>query len=728
MLTRWGRLVARRARWVVTVGMLLVVAASAFGFGVFDKLQDGGFDDPASESAQAADAEQDAFGRREADLIAIYSSDSLTVGDPAFEQAVRDTLAGLPEDSVANVVTWYDTPQPSLVSSDRHATQVVVSLTGDTQNELSESADEVRPALEDVDGLTVDVAGQYAVFGDVSDNVSEDIARAESISMPLVLILCLVIFGSIVAALMPVGIGAVAVVGSFAIVRLLTSITDVSVFAINIITLLGMGLAIDYALFVVSRFREELAKRPGSGRDGVAEAVETTVATAGRTILFSGLTVAAALASLLIFPQIFLRSMSMGGIAAVLVAMVAALTVLPATLALLGRRIEAGRMPWRRRRSPQALVEHGTWARIARSVMRRPVAYLVTIVVALLALGTPFLGAAWGSVDERVLPEDAPSRIAAEKQADLFGGEQSSANALVTGASESELSGYVADLGQVDGVDGVRVLDQTTEDGNPVALVQATWEGNGQTEESQSIVSDLRGVQPPGDADVLIGGTSANTVDLIDSVGERLPWMGLLVVAVMLVLLFLAFGSIVLPIKAVVMNAVSIVASFGVVTWIFADGHLSGLLGFTSTGYLDATQPILMLAILFGLSMDYEVFLLSRVRERWDATHDNTDAVATGVQQTGGIITSAALLLAVVIGAFATSGIVFIKMIGVGMLVAILVDATVVRALLVPATMRLLGRANWWAPGPMRRWWERHGIREVEAPEAPRERSSILVE
>jgi trehalose monomycolate/heme transporter len=352
----------------------------------------------------------------------------------------------------------------------------------------------------------------------------------------------------------------------------------------------------------------------------------------------------------------------------------------------------------------------------------------VTIVVALLALGTPFLGASWGSVDERVLPDDAPSRIAAEKQAELFGGEQSTANAVVTGASESELGGYVAALGRVDGVDGVRVLAEATEDGDPVALIQATWEGSGQTEQSQSIVRDLRDVPPPGDADVLIGGASANTVDLIDSVGERLPWMGLLVVAVMLVLLFLAFGSMVLPIKAVVMNAVSIVASFGVVTWIFADGHLSGLLGFTSTGYLDATQPILMLAILFGLSMDYEVFLLSRIRERWDARHDNTDAVATGVQQTGGIITSAALLLAIVIGAFATSGIVFIKMIGVGMLVAILVDATVVRALLVPATMRLLGRANWWAPGPMRRWWERHGIREAEAFEPPRERSSILVE
>jgi trehalose monomycolate/heme transporter len=726
MLVRWGHLVARRARSVVAGSVLVVIVAAGFGFGVFDKLQDGGFEDSASESARAADAEQAAFGRREADLVAIYSSASMTVGDPAFEQAVRETLGDVPSDAVANVVTWYDTGSPALVSDDNHATQVLISLEGDSQDELSTSADEVRPEL-DAEGLTTDVAGQFAVFGDVSDSVSEDIARAESISMPLVLVLCLVIFGSIVAALMPVGIGAIAVLGSFAIVRLLTTVTDISVFAINIITLMGMGLAIDYALFVVSRFREELAARPGDGRTGVTEAVVTTVATAGRTILFSGLTVAAALASLLIFPQGFLRSMSLGGIAAVIVAMTAALTILPATLALLGRRIEAGRMPWRRRRSPRALVEHGAWARVARSVMRRPIAYVVSITVVLLALGAPFLGASWGSVDERVLPEDAPSRIASEKLAAEFGGEQSTANAVVTGASGSDVQAYVGQLRQVDGVDGVRVIGQATEDGSPVSLVQATWSGNGQTEESQQIVRDLRDVAPPGDADVLIGGTSAATVDLIDSVGSRLPWMGLLVVAVMLVLLFLAFGSLVLPIKAVVMNAISIAASFGVVTWIFADGHLEGLLGFTSTGYLDATQPILMLAILFGLSMDYEVFLLSRIREQWDATGDNTEAVAGGVQRTGGIITSAALLLAIVIGAFATSGIVFIKMIGVGMLVALLVDATIVRALLVPATMKLLGRANWWAPGPLRRWWERHGIRESESPEPPKERSSILV-
>jgi RND superfamily putative drug exporter len=273
----------------------------------------------------------------------------------------------------------------------------------------------------------------------------------------------------------------------------------------------------------------------------------------------------------------------------------------------------------------------------------------------------------------------------------------------------------------------VQPVDAGRDGGDAMTLVNATWAGNGQTQASQDLVRDIRDIDPGDGATALVGGPSAQAVDIIDSVGDHLPWMGLVVVTVMLVLLFVAFGSVVLPLKAVVMTAVSIVASFGVVTWIFQEGHLSGLLGFTSPGYLDVTQPILMLAILFGLSMDYEVFLLSRVREEWDRTHDlptgsrhrNTVAVATGVQRTGRIITSAALLLAVVIGGFATSGIVFLKMIGIGMLVAVLLDATVVRALLVPATMRLLGPANWWAPAPLARWWQRHGHREGIAPEPP---------
>ena len=416
------------------------------------------------------------------------------------------------------------------------------------------------------------------------------------------------------------------------------------------------------------------------------------------------------MASLLIFPQAFLKSMGYGGMAAVLVAMLAALTVLPATLRLLGRRVDGGRLPWRRHRPVAVADEHGRWAALARGVMRRPWLVIAGTVTLLLFLASPFLNATWGSVDYRVLPADAPSHVAADKLSD-FGPETSTASLLVRGASEADVAAYAEQVAEVDGVLGVEPV--ATE--GDATLLRAAWAGNSQNEQSQEVVTSIRAVDLASGT-VLVGGLSAETVDLIDSVGAHLPVMGLIVAGVMLVLLFIAFGSLVLPVKAIVMNLLSISASFGIVTWIFSEGHLSGLLGFTPQGFLDATNPILMLAILFGLSMDYEVFLLSRIREQWDRTGDNDLAVATGVQKTGRIITSAAVLLAVVIGAFALSGIVFMKMLGIGMLVALLIDATVVRAMLVPATMKLLGRWNWWAPGPLARWWERHGFREGEEP------------
>ena len=748
MMRTWGTLVARRA-WAVLIGGLTLVAATAvFGLGVFDRLSNGGFDDPTSESARSLDKEHASFTSHDSDIVVIYSSPSLKVGDPAFNESVTTVIRGLPQGSVDRVTSWYQTPAPTLISKDEHATRVIIALSGTSQDQKSDRYDEVSTRL-DAKGLTTTIGGPWAVFNDVNETVARDIKRAEVISLPIVVILCLVFFGSVVSALMPAFVGGVAVFGAFAVVRGIATVTDVSVFAINIITMIGMGLAIDYALFVVSRFREELAKAPGTDREHVNEAIAATMATAGRTVLFSGLIVAASNASLLIFPQNFLRSMGYGGVAAVIVAMVASLTLLPALLTVLGPRIEAGRMPWRRDsrtraagREADGSVEpltggrpvvggqlaaggrpvapgdrgnaHGAWATLAHSVMRRPVAYLLVIVVSLMALGAPFLTARWGSVDERVLPVTAPSRVAADLGAREFGGHRASANIVVEGADQGELGAYVGRLAKVAGVQSVQPIDQaTTGDGGPTSLVQVSWAGNSQAPPSQQLVKDLRAVDPGTGVTALVGGASANAVDLVDSIGGYLPWMGVCVVAVMLVLLFIAFGSVVLPFKAVVMNVVSLGASFGVVTWIFQDGHLSGLLGFTSSGYLDVTQPILMLAIIFGLSMDYEVFLLSRIREEWDRTGDNTTAVASGLQRSGRIITSAALLLAVVIGGFATSDIVIMKMIGVGMLVAVLIDATVVRALLVPATMRLLGRANWWAPGPLRRWWETRHLRSV---------------
>ncbi len=713
MIERWARVLVRRSRLVVVVGLVALVAAGVFGAGVFDSLSQGGFEDPGSESKRELAAERKQFGNRNVDIVAVYSDEDRLATEPSFRADVEKTLEGLPKAAYSSAVTYYDTDQPSLLSRDEHATQVLISLKGKNQDQLLDSWEELQPALE-ADGLRTDVAGTFAVYADVNEISESDLQQAELVSLPVLLLLSLLIFGSVVAAGMPVLVGVFTVVGAIAVVRVLSQFTEVSVFSVNVITLIGLGLAVDYALFIISRFREELAPLPAADPDAVPAAIRATMATAGRTVLFSGLTVAASLASLLVFPQPFFKSMAYGGMAAVVVAMTCALTVLPASLRLIGRRIDSGRIPLLHRRrqpahkaGPDQDPEKGGWARLAHWVMRRPVAVAVVVTAVLLLVASPFLGTKWGSVDHRVLPEDAPSRIAAEKLASDFGSEQATAQVLLRGAGPDVVREFTEKLEGLRRIESVAPVAQNEK----ATLLRATWEGASQSPASQELVERIRSIEP-AEGTVLVGGLTAETVDLVDSLAAHLPWMGLIVLVVMLVLLFIAFGSLVLPIKAVLMNVVSLTASFGVVSWIFADGHLEGLLGFESQGFLDGTQPILMLAILFGLSMDYEVFLLSRVREEWDASGDNTKAVAVGLQRTGRIITSAALLLAVVIGAFSTSGIVLMKILGIGMLVALLVDATVVRALLVPATMKLLGNANWWAPGPLRRWWERYGFQE----------------
>ncbi|MFT3871888.1 MAG: MMPL family transporter [Nocardioides sp.] len=712
MIEAWGRLVARRPWTVLTSSLVVVVAATAYGLGVFGALSDGGFFVPESESWRAEDTLREHFPDQAVDVVVVYHSDTMTVDDAGFRSAVEDVVDRVTAAAPDTVVlTYYGTGSPALVSEDQHSTQVLLALTGGAGGGVDDGGRlRAYRSIEDhlsAQGLTTHVGGGFALFDDVDSQVKADIARAETISMPLVFILSLIIFGSVTAALMPTMVGGVAVVGAFSLVRALTEVTDVSVFAINVITLMGMGLAIDYALFVVSRFREELAQ-PGSAQTGDRrEALVRTMATSGRTVFFSGVIVAASLSSLLLFPLDFLRSMGYGGVAAVLVAMTASLTILPAVLVLLGPRIDWGRI--RRRRTGRHSRANHRWAALAHSVMRRPVAYIVVISALLLLLGSPILSARFGAVDERALPTDAPSRVTMDLLREDFGGETSTAEVLVSGGERAEVRSYANRLGEVAGIQSAAVVARSTGGDQDVSLIRATWPGNSETESSQQRVRDLRDVETPSGSTVDIGGASASTVDLVDAILSRLPAMAGMVAVIMMVLLFVAFGSVVLPIKAILMNTVSIAASFGVVTWIFQDGHLSGVLDFTPEGFLDATEPILMLAILFGLSMDYEVFLLSRIREEWDLTQDNTTAVAAGLQHTGGIITSAALLLAVVIGGFATSDIVMIKMVGVGMLVAVLLDATVVRALLVPATMRLLGRLNWWAPGPLARWWEQHG-------------------
>ncbi len=713
-----GRLIYRRRKAVLALTAALLAFAAVWGTGVFAVLDDGGFDDPDAESSRAVAALEDSLGRAAVDVVVVYRApdgSSLTVDDPAFRSAVTETIDSLPADAVASVASYWSTASPAFVSPDRAATYVAIQLSGldpDTRASAYEGLadDLVAP------GLTTLRGGVVPTTDDINTQVSEDIAKAETLSIPLLILLLIIVFGSLAAASLPLAIGLVAILGAFTALRALSLFGDISIFSVNIVTMLGLGLAIDYSLFVVSRFREELH----SGAT-VENAVMRTVATAGRTVAFSGITVAVALGALLMFPQNFLKSMGMGGIAAVLVAMVAALTLLPALLGVLGPKVDALRvpLPWTRRRLAEPSdPDSGAWARLARGVMRRPLPVAVAVVAVLLVLGAPFLRVAFGGVDSRVLPSETESRLAGDALESEFSGSATASpiDVVIVGLEQdSALPSYLSAVRAVPGVDSAAVVRAS--DG--AAYIAVNYSGASQDEQAQAAVSGLRDLPPPTGSQVLVGGDTALLVDRLDGLGARLPWVALYLVVSMFVLLFFAFGSVVLPIKAIIMNILSLSATFGILVWGFQDGNLAGTLGFTSTGFLEATQPILIFALAFGLSMDYEVFLLSRIREEWDASHDNTRSVARGLQRTGRIITSAAVLFVVVVGAFATSGIVFIAMIGVGLSVAVLVDATLVRALLVPATMKLLGRWNWYAPAPLASWWERYGLREGGAVSAP---------
>jgi trehalose monomycolate/heme transporter len=715
MFETWGRALARRRRLTLALTLLFVAFAGVWGTGVFGKLSSGdNFTPPASESQHEANVAARVFGRNDADVVVLYRSAAMTVGDPAYRQAVTAALDRLPRADVATVTTYWSSGSPRLVSADRHATYAVLQLTGTDDAARHQTYDAIKndlvPASLAADGVTARVGGNVAMEVAVNSEVSADIAKAEGFSMPVLLILLLVIFGSLAAASLPVAIGGLAILGSFTVLRLITMVTTVSIYSLNITTILGLGLGIDYGLFMVTRYREELHRQPT-----VEQAVARTVATAGRTVAVSGVTVAVALTSLMLFPENFLRSMGYGGVATVAVDVLAALIVLPALLAVLGHRVNALRIRRSVQRPPRD-ESSGAWYRLARSVMRRPLVYVTVITIALLALGAPFLRISWGGTDARTLPAASTVRQVSEALDSQFPVNSTDPiEALITGAGASAggraaLDSYLHRIDAIPGVTGA----QATGAGGDVVRVDIGYSPAPVSSAARHIVTQIRALTPPPGTTVLVGGTTAGLVDELASLGSTLPWMALLVCLSTFVLLFLAFGSMVLPLKAIVMNVLSLTATFGVIVWIFQWGHLSGLLRFTPTGSIDPTMPILMLAIIFGLSMDYEVFLLSRIRERYDQTGDNTAAVAAGLQRTGGVITSLALLLIIVIGAFSASGITFIKLMGVGMIVALLVDASVVRVLLVPATMRLLGGANWWAPRPLRRLYARYGIKEED--------------
>jgi len=712
----WGRVVVR-ARWFVLAATAAVVAVGVlWGSGIFGALASGGFDDPASESSRAHARIADAFGPVGDDLVVLYTHPTATADQPALGGPVRSVIDRLDErPEVMRVGSLYDGEHPMFVSTDGHSTYITVRLRENNEDGKLADLDAIEPLLSAGGEIDTEVGGIYAFLRDANHQVEADIVRAEVISLPVLLVLLLFIFRGLVAALSPLLVGGVAILGGFAVTRVIAGFTEVSVFAANVITLLGLGMAIDYALFVVSRFREELA----AGHP-TAIAVERTLRTAGRTVAVSGITVALALSSLLLFPMGFLKSVAYGGMAAVLVAMLAALSSLPALLAVLGPRINALRIGFRPRgqsvQAPRGPAAEGTpagrrrgWEKLARSVMRRPVIYLIATTAVLLGLGAPFLRAQFGGFDERVLPETTPSRVVAERLAAEFpGGGIAPVLAVVDGAATAQADGFAARAAALPGVSDAVV---TLTDGS-VSVVSVLYQGTATSTVAKDLVREVQALPPPAGAEVLVGGRTAADLDQVESLFSKLPWMALYVFAVTFLLLLLAFGSVVLPVKAILMNIISIGASFGVIVWVFQDGHLANLLDFTPTGALEPTNLVLLLAVLFGLSTDYEIFLLSRVREEYLRTGDNTTAVAIGLQRTGGIITAAAVLLIVVVAGFATGGTQSMKVLGIGTVVAVAVDAALVRTLLVPATMRLLGRWNWWAPAPIARIYQRIGIRE----------------
>ncbi len=702
----WGRTVVRTRWWVLFGSIVFVVVGAAWGTGIFGSLTGGGFDDPGSESSNAHARIVEVFGPLGDDIVVLYESPTATADERGLAEPVQGvlaSLAGRPE--VVEAMSTYTHEEPGFVSADGHATYVSLRLRQGGEDQKIADLKAIEPILVAEGDVTTTVGGVFAFLRDANEQIESDIVRAEVISLPVLLVLLLFVFRGLVSAVTPLVVGVVAILGGFAVTRVVANFTDISVFAANVITLLGLGMAIDYALFVVSRFREELA----AGHD-TAAAIERTMRTAGRTVVISGLTVAMALSSLLLFPMDFLKSLGYGGMAAVLVAMLAALTALPALLAVLGPRINALQIPlphWGRRRADPA--HRGGWDRLARSVMRRPAIYLIAVAAVLIGLASPFLRADFGGFDERVLPTGTPSRTVAETlAADFPGGGLAPVLAVVSGASPQQAQAFALQVGRLPDVTGAQV----TKSNGDVSIVTVLYMGEPTAKTARDVVQSVRDLPAPEGAEVLVGGRSAADLDQIDGLLGQLWLAALYVFVVTFLLLFLAFGSVVLPIKAIIMNIISIGASFGVVVWIFQDGHLSDRMGFTPTGFLEPTNLVLMLAVLFGLSTDYEVFLLSRVREEWERTGDNTEAVAIGLQRTGGIITAAALLLIVVVAGFATGGAATLKMLGVGTVVAVAVDAALVRTLLVPATMRLLGKWNWWAPAPLARIHRRFGLRE----------------
>ncbi|MEU6756620.1 MMPL family transporter [Streptomyces sp. NPDC046685] len=726
-----GRWLARRRLLVLLLTLAALIVAVPFGSDVESRLSEGGITVPASESARADELLNTRFESGSPHLVFVAAAQSSVDGPEVADAAtaLTERLANEP-DVVQAASYWTLDKAPTLRSKDGNTGLIMVRLAGD-EDQIRKAAARILPQVVGEQGpLKVTATGVTAVRMEVERLSEEDLNRAELLSGPLVLIILLLVFGSVVAASAPLAVGIFAVIGSFVILRLLDMVVQVSVFAVNITTALGLGLAIDYSLFIVTRYREELAR----GRT-VHEAIAESVRTSGRTVLFSALTVAVSLSAMLVFPMYHLRSFAYSGIAVVLLAAFGSVVVLPALLAVLGHRIDSLNVRRLFRRNAKVAAARtdteGFWHKLAMAVMRRPLPFALAVAAVLVALGLPFMRAEFGDSDDRVLPSSSPAYQGAQVLREEFDNREGSPLNVVLPdidpvADAYKVTDYAKQLSTVPGITRVDALTGSYSEGAEVAppgpaserfkAGEGTWlsvvsDTEPYSKRGMDLVDTLR-AQPAPD-DVLVGGQAALLVDSKATIGNKLPWTLGIIALSTIVLLFLFTGSLLIPLKAIVLNLLSLTATFGAMVYIFQDGNLRWLVGdFTPTGMLDIDTPILMFCVAFGLSMDYEVFLLSRIKEEYHRTGDNVSAVAWGLQRTGRLVTAAAALIATVLLSFATSSVTPLKLLGVGLALAVIVDATLVRGILVPAFMRLAGRANWWAPKPLARLHKRIGLHD----------------
>lgn len=694
MFQTLSRLIITRSKVMLTGYLVAIVIAGGIGAQVFAKFDSGGYSDPNSDSAKAWEYLEETFKVKDPTVVLIVKSKE-GVDDPSVrERALRLEAELRAEKSAETVISYWSTNAPSLRSSDGKSAFIFIYLRSSDFSKIDSAGGYYQSKYDrDYEGLDIDASGTAVFANAINGKIQDDLKLAEAISIPITFILLLLIFGAMVASAMPLMVGVTAILGTFFALFLLTFFTDVSIFALNLTTGLGLGLGIDYALLMVNRFREELWK--GSSKE---EAVATTIKTAGKTVFYSGLTVILTLASMTFFPQNFFKSMGYSGVAVVALAVAGALIPLPAIMMILGARINKGLI----RKSSLVVKDDGGWAKLARFVMRKPISVVIATTIGLGILIAPIADIKFSLVDSRVLPASNPAAASAAFITENFPGQESNPIEIIFPTASDELESIERFRSQLPQLEGIVRVDQLTQVGEAARLV-AIHSMPPRTPEAEKLIADIRELL--GGIDALVGGVAADYADTQGATARTLPYVLIWILTTVLILLFLFTGSILLPIKAILLNFASLAATMGVLTYIFINGHLTFLVGdFTVTGTLDTSTVILIAIVAFGLSMDYEVFLLSRIKEEYENGRNNEDAVAFGLQRSARIITAAALLLATVFGIFVISGVTSIKMMGFGVAFAILLDATVIRGLLVPALMRLFGEWNWWAPKSLRRF------------------------